>query len=361
MTNSEGGTDDEEFRNAAVIDRVNTTMEVWMGLTMGCAQCHNHKYDPITQEEFFRFFAILNNTEDADQGDERPNLVSSTPEQEQQKAALQAQIRELEATLAAPTKTAGKAGSPEAAATKSRLESLRKQLAGIQGIPTPIMRELPPDKRRKTHIQVRGNFLVKGNEVTPGVFAAFHPLPEGAEPNRLALARWLVDERNPLTARVTVNRYWEQLFGTGLVLTSEDFGIQGEPPSQPGRAGLPGDRVDPAAVGHQAIGQMDRDVGHVPAIVAGRAGGRRARSGQPPAARGPRFRLDGRDAPRPGAGASAGCSAASCTARRCIRRGPGWGWPRPSAARRTGLPARARTSTGAACTPNGGGPRPTRR
>ena len=78
MTNSEGGTDDEEFRNVAVVDRVNTTMEVWMGLTMGCAQCHNHKYDPITQEEFFRFFAILNNTEDADRGDESPNLVTFT-------------------------------------------------------------------------------------------------------------------------------------------------------------------------------------------------------------------------------------------------------------------------------------------
>ena len=64
MTNSEGGTDDEEFRVAAVVDRVNTTMQVWMGMTMGCAQCHTHKYDPITQEEYYRFFAILNQTEE---------------------------------------------------------------------------------------------------------------------------------------------------------------------------------------------------------------------------------------------------------------------------------------------------------
>ena len=74
MTNSEGGTDDEEFRMAAVVDRVNTTMQVWMGLTMGCAQCHSHKYDPISQEEYYRFLAVLNNTTDADRGDEEPTL-----------------------------------------------------------------------------------------------------------------------------------------------------------------------------------------------------------------------------------------------------------------------------------------------
>ena len=68
QTNNEGGTNDEEFRNAAIVDRVNTTMAVWMGTTMNCAQCHDHKYDPLTQEEYFRLFAILNNTQDADNG-----------------------------------------------------------------------------------------------------------------------------------------------------------------------------------------------------------------------------------------------------------------------------------------------------
>ncbi len=217
MTNSEGGTDDEEFRNVALVDRVNTTMEVWMGLTMGCAQCHNHKYDPISQEEYFRFFAILNNTEDADRGDEAPNLVTFTPEEEQRKQQLQAEIAELEKSLA----------------ENGKLKQLQQQLAGLAGTLTPIMRELPPGKRRTTNIQIRGNFLNKGQEVTPGVPAAFHPLPDGAEPNRLTLAQWLVDARNPLTARVAVNRFWEQLFGIGLVETSEDFGLQGEPPSHP--------------------------------------------------------------------------------------------------------------------------------
>src|SRR4029077_4056770 len=97
LTNDEGGTNDEEFRVAAVVDRVNTTMAVWMGLTMGCAQCHSHKYDPITQEEYFRFYAFFNNTEDADKKDESPILSQFTKEQERQKATLQADIKKLEA------------------------------------------------------------------------------------------------------------------------------------------------------------------------------------------------------------------------------------------------------------------------
>ena len=185
-TNTEGGTDDEEFRNVAVVDRVNTTMAVWMGTTMACAQCHNHKYDPITQKEFFEFFALFNNTEDNDQPDERPTLaIASLP----------------------PV-----AGKP---------------------VTVPVMRELSAGQRRKTTIQYRGNFLAKGPEVSEGVPAAFHPFHSDWPKNRLGMARWLVDENNPLTARVTVNRHWEKLFGTGLVATGEDFGTQGEPPSHP--------------------------------------------------------------------------------------------------------------------------------
>jgi len=103
MTNNEGGTNDEEYRNVAVVDRVNTTMAVWMGTTMACAQCHNHKYDPISQEDYFRLFAILNNTADADRGDESPVLPLFTPEQKKQKLAWQSEIARLEKTLRTPT------------------------------------------------------------------------------------------------------------------------------------------------------------------------------------------------------------------------------------------------------------------
>jgi hypothetical protein len=96
MTNNEGGTNDEEFRNVAVVDRVNTTFTTWMGTSIACAQCHNHKYDPISQKEYFQVFAILNNTADADRNDEAPNYSFHTEDQKKQRAAWEAEIAAIE-------------------------------------------------------------------------------------------------------------------------------------------------------------------------------------------------------------------------------------------------------------------------
>lgn len=240
LTNNEGGTNDEEFRNVAVVDRVNTTMAVWMGTTINCAQCHNHKYDPISQEEFFRMFAIFNNTEDADRRNESPLVEIWTEEQQQQKEEWEAEIAEVESTLATATPAVAEQDETESSKTselqaqRDRLAALKKKLAEAKPATTvPVMRELPEDRRRKTHIQRRGNFLELGDEVTAGVPAAFHDSPASAPLDRLTLAQWLVDENNPLTARVIVNRYWEAVFGVGLVRTSEEFGSQGELPSHP--------------------------------------------------------------------------------------------------------------------------------
>ncbi len=116
---------------------------------------------------------------------------------------------------------------------RDRLAEVQKLLADMQPTTTvPVMRELPENERRKTLIQLRGNYLATGDEVSAGVPDVFHDLPEG-DANRLALARWLVSPENPLTARVMVNRLWEKLFGIGLVETSEEFGSQGELPSHP--------------------------------------------------------------------------------------------------------------------------------
>ena len=112
------------------------------------------------------------------------------------------------------------------------LEQLRKQRAG-QKFTSLVMQERSEPKPRETYIHLRGDFLTQGKVVVPGTPAVFPPLPQGLPPNRLTLARWLVDPANPLTARVTVNRFWERCFGTGLVKTSEDFGRQGESPSHP--------------------------------------------------------------------------------------------------------------------------------
>lgn len=103
MTNTEGGTDDEEFRDIAVKDRVDTTMQVWMGLTAGCAKCHNHKYDPISQKEYYQLYAVFNQTADSDRADEFPLLSISTSDYEEKLKETQQRIASLKAKLEAPS------------------------------------------------------------------------------------------------------------------------------------------------------------------------------------------------------------------------------------------------------------------
>jgi hypothetical protein len=123
--------------------------------------------------------------------------------------------------------------APELKQARDQHAALTKSLADLKPMTVPIYRELAADKRRKTQVQIRGNWQNLGEETTEAVPAAWHPLPKDAPRNRLTLAKWLVDENNPLTARVVANRYWEAIFGTGLVRTSEEFGAQGELPSHP--------------------------------------------------------------------------------------------------------------------------------
>ncbi len=123
--------------------------------------------------------------------------------------------------------------APELQSERDQVAQLRKKLDGMKPNTVPIMRELAEGKRRKTQMQLRGNYLDLGKEVEEGVPAAFLGSNVSEPRNRMDLARWLVSEDNPLTARVVVNRFWEQIFGIGLVRTSEEFGAQGELPSHP--------------------------------------------------------------------------------------------------------------------------------
>jgi mono/diheme cytochrome c family protein len=190
-TNCEAGSEPEETRVNQVFDRVNTTAAVWLGTTLECAQCHNHKYDPFTQEEYYRFFAFFNNTaREADRAN--PKVPSS--------------IKFMGPALALP----GMAKDKEAT--------------------TLVMQELA--QPRATFLFQRGDYRTPGAKVRPGVPAALPGRPDGPL-DRRALARWLVSRANPLTARVTVNRWWAELFGRGLVGTLEDFGIKGEAPTHP--------------------------------------------------------------------------------------------------------------------------------
>ena len=285
MTNTEGGTDDEEFRVAAVMDRLNTTFEVWQGTTMGCVQCHGHPYDPFREEEFYELLAFFNNTADMDEEHNEPKLYEfdERPEEGQRLvAALTALEQDMHAsvppgefaawtqrfedyardtdrppffegrTLFPPViriaqKEADRRSpndvfllrslfidmNPAFEARRAERSRLRQAIADLNPVTTPILRELPAHKARATHIFERGNWLAHGDEVHPDIPDALPPLEKDAPRNRLGLAEWLFDPGNPLTARVAVNRFWEQLFGAGIVETVEDFGTQGEPPTHP--------------------------------------------------------------------------------------------------------------------------------
>ncbi len=247
LINQEGGVDREQFRVESIVDRVNTTGAVWLGLTVGCGQCHSHKFDPLTQREYYRLFAFFNHTQDANSVS--PTLSLPTPEQQAELKELDQAMTELRKQIAtvsgerdssADGSSAKQAHAPSTKASGKRealrkrlkqLEQDRKKLAGQ--IPTTmIMRER--SDRRDDFIMIRGDFLRRGEPVSPGVPAFLPPLePEHQPPSRLDLARWLVRRDHPLTARVFVNRVWMHLFGSGLVETENDFGYQGTPPSHP--------------------------------------------------------------------------------------------------------------------------------
>jgi hypothetical protein len=366
MTNDEGGTENEEFRVAAIIDRVNTTWGILQGTTMECVQCHSHPYDPIRHEDFFKSYAFFNNTADEDVWSESPKLVSFADEADQQKLETLKNWINAHASSPAPSKEeayythlvrltepkihphsfeilqngvltdgpnylnmedgglaklekvalkgedqmlvrfhtnktngsveirldqpdgellghwtinsiqAGKgfqtvsipinpihgtrdlyflfqdpgnegtlcnvewilfhkslpgetvAGYDDIASNFITLLNQQQQIETI-----PVMVERPAGYQRPTYMFERGNWLVHGEEVPPGVPADWNSMPADAPQNRLGLAQWLMSKDNPLTARVMVNRIWGQLFGTGIVETMEDFGSQGFEPSHP--------------------------------------------------------------------------------------------------------------------------------
>ncbi|MGP0062159.1 MAG: PSD1 and planctomycete cytochrome C domain-containing protein [Isosphaeraceae bacterium] len=268
-TNSEGGANSEEYRFASVVDRVNTTMQVWMGTTFGCAQCHNHKYDPFTQKEYYQVFAIFNNTSDSNS--EEPTVEVPRVGREAEFQGLLARLdaakrrfdeetkradarrtawekavdrsrlpKDIVAILAVPAEkrtptqamalaTYHRASTPDWSAGEAEVKRLRGALDQV-ATTTLVMKEAAA---RPTHIAIRGEYQNRGEPVKPGLPTALHPARAGTKLDRLGLAAWLVDPRNPLTARVAVNRLWQEIFEVGIVETSEEFGMQGELPSHP--------------------------------------------------------------------------------------------------------------------------------
>jgi hypothetical protein len=356
MTNDEGGTDNEEFRTAAVLDRVNTTWEALMGTSFACVQCHSHPYDPFRHEEYYQFMAFFNNSRDEDTWSDYPVLrhfekndsgklqslnrwISQNISQHKAKEITsfiktwQPAINSLRAdnfinSELADTKwlvlrNRASTRLPQVPLNNSdvvmfRFNSYKKngtmtiRAGSIDGpvllkiklpqtkdweirqypvkttpgvhdlyfsyenpelknpddngvlfdwfyfsekfpakkVPgsdsaekqywelvrastqvTPVMMENPADLKRTTNVFERGNWLVKGDAVQPGVPKSLNDFPEDAPENRLGLAKWMTSREHPLTARTMVNRMWEQIFGNGLVETLEDLGTQGAQPT----------------------------------------------------------------------------------------------------------------------------------
>ncbi|MBS1668748.1 MAG: DUF1553 domain-containing protein [Bacteroidetes bacterium] len=358
MTNDEGGTDNEEFRTAAVLDRVNTTWEALLGTTFGCVQCHSHPYDPFRHEEYYKFMAFYNNTRDEDSYDDYPLLRSYNDSLARETDKVVGWVKEnvsdarakevrlflktwepsynslicdsFSNSALADTKWASfrnhaicrmkrvdltnkshlifrysgyvndgiwqihadnpagpliasiplnktKKGNWQIAETNinklngvhnlyftytsnqlkkptdagamldwlyftepfpgkdklgyAEMKSAYWKLLNTDVPTTPVMIENPDYMHRTTHIFERGNWLLKGKVVEPDVPHSLNPLPPNAPRNRLGMAMWLTDKKNPLTARTITNRLWEQLFGAGIAETLEDLGTQGIPPT----------------------------------------------------------------------------------------------------------------------------------
>jgi Protein of unknown function (DUF1553)/Protein of unknown function (DUF1549)/Planctomycete cytochrome C len=292
VKNREAGVKNEEKHFEEVIDRISTIGTVWMGLTVGCAQCHDHKYDAISQKEFYQFYALLNNAVERDieaplPGQAGPYL-RTYPEYRAKRDKILSEngIYELQAEyqrrlvetmkdpgvntdwdfqltewraandradwkmLAKPEQLSqiekdaltdwflGHPGPVYAKddALKEKIAKVKKELDTLKnGLPNlaqayTIIERAPPEP---THIALRGDWRSPGMEVEPGTLAVLPEFQPQDKPVRLAFAEWLVSKRNPLTPRVTVNRMWQELFGTGIVRTPNDFGTQGEAPSHP--------------------------------------------------------------------------------------------------------------------------------
>ncbi|MBN8578767.1 MAG: DUF1553 domain-containing protein [Cytophagales bacterium] len=198
----EGGVIDEEYRIEYVTDRTNTFAKAFLALTFECAHCHDHKYDPISQKEYYRSFAFFN--------------------------------RVPEKGLLGDIQLASLADPPKIKITSEEVQNILTFINKKDTTPVEVMVMKDTTWKRPTHVLVRGVYDAPGEVVDIGVPTAILPFDSARYgTNRLALAKWLFDEKHPLTARVFVNRMWQEFFGRGLVKTSGDFGMQGELPSHP--------------------------------------------------------------------------------------------------------------------------------
>jgi hypothetical protein len=292
LINREAGVARQEDRFEALINRVNTTSTTWLGLTMGCSQCHDHKYDPISQKEYYAAMAVFSHSLDTDMDapmpgelgpwlasraaytKKRDEILASAPVpkwfetwQSRMRAAVLNPGKDIEWDFSVTSFRVMFDHAEKVLMMPAEQRSARDQwrlLLYFMSSPSHTLRDDKPsadklkeirDQIRKLEdetpkltqayviaddpqappqrLAVRGDWKTPGIEVQPGTLAILPPFQPGSEPARLAYARWLVSDDNFLTPRVIANRYWQEFFGRGIVKTSEDFGLQGEKPSHP--------------------------------------------------------------------------------------------------------------------------------
>ena len=291
LTTEEGGAQSKDYEARYLTDRVRAVGATWLGQTTGCAQCHDHKFDPFTARDFYQLGAFFADIQEPIIGGREPGMLVLTPEQEgelkKRDAALVAaqaflpRLRDAQVKWEADVKAAGYA-LPELAPDSKAPDAEKKRAAQVAGIlkkdpPTRNGGELgvvegyfrahPPvefqadlanlakaeadrnnyfnnlpkclvsntGNKRTVRILPRGNWMDESGEIVKAALPHYLPQPkiEGREPTRLDLAQWLVSKENPLTARTVMNRMWKQFFGTGLSKSLDDLGAQGEPPVNP--------------------------------------------------------------------------------------------------------------------------------
>lgn len=278
MMNGEGGRIAEETRVENVMDRVETTSTVWLGLTMGCSKCHDHKFDPLTMRDYYGLYDFFNQTSETGQGrggQAAPALDLSTAAELERSKEAQAKVEKIATEVVAfelkkfprpegkpltesdaiklpgnlpsyiaKTEPKNRGVDPlleavsyfkdkDAEYTKlleRLLKAVRAKVAAANSITRVMIMDTLP-KPRETFMFVKGAYDKPTTDKVTASVPASLPKLKVESPTRLDLAKWLVSRENPLTARVTVNRYWQAFFGSGIVKTVEDFGVQGEAPS----------------------------------------------------------------------------------------------------------------------------------
>ena len=233
LTTEEGGAQPKDYEARMLTDRVRAIGTAWLGQTTGCAQCHDHKFDPFTTRDFYALGAFFADVKELAVGHPEEGMIVCPPDKWDEWNRLKAEAAHAKKNADAKEDNAGGGAS---GASRSQAEPGSELKKFEASLPHCLVSVSTKDKRT-VRVLPRGNWMDESGEVVQPAFPAYLPQPKrdgsSGELTRLDLAQWLIARDNPLTARTVMNRLWKQFFGTGLSRVLEDLGAQGEPPTNP--------------------------------------------------------------------------------------------------------------------------------